>query len=141
MSKEKEQINLLEYAYPDGVSVEIPGKLLEALLQILRQTVQSETSQGFIDNFPKSFKEVKNKETKILEEVQIEWTPYTSPQSYFSQQPQNIKSMLGVMAEDLLLLLQQVHLDNIENKRALKIGTLKPKINKDEIRLSSEPAN
>lgn len=138
MSKKDEQINLLEYAYPDGVTVEIPGRLLEGLMQTIKQVVDNETYQGFTDTYPKTVQEVKGKESKLIEEVKLELTPYPTAQSYFSQEPQKIKTMLGVMCEDLLLFLKQIHLDSINEGKAQKIGTLKPK-NKDAIKLSSEP--
>jgi hypothetical protein len=123
-----EEINLLEYIYDDGATVEVPGRLIEGLIQTLRQVEQSETNQGFISSYPAESKVKKDKT------VDIKWELYPTAEAYFSQQPQETKSMLGVMALDLLMLLQQVHLENIKSGKAVKVGTLR-KV-EDEVELS-----
>lgn len=129
-----EEINLLEYIYDDGDTVEVPGRLMEGLIQILRQVEQNETGQGFISAYPTGQK-VNRKGEDLLESVEVEWEMYPTALSYFSQQPQETKSMLGVMALDLLMLLQQKHLENIRSGKAKKIGTMK-KVEDDGVKLS-----
>ncbi len=128
-----EEINLLEYIYDDGDTVEVPGRLMEGLIQILRQVEQNETNQGFISAYPT--KQKVNKKKDVVESVEVEWEMYPTANSYFSQKPQETKSMLGVMALDLLMLLQQKHLENIRSGKAKKIGTMK-KVEDDGVKLS-----
>lgn len=128
-----EEINLLEYIYDDTDTVEVPGRLMEGLIQILRQVEENETSQGFISSYPTEQK--LDKKDGVLESVKVEWEMYPTALSYFSQQPQETKSMLGVMALDLLMLLQQKHLENIRSGKAKKIGSMK-KVEDDGVKLS-----
>lgn len=127
-----EEINLLEYIYDDGDTVQVPGRLVEGLIQTLRQVEQSETNQGFISAYPSTSK-IKKEEKNVIS-VDVQWENYPTAESYFSQQPQETKSMLGVMALDLLMLLQQIHLENIREGKAKKVGTLR-KV-EDEVELS-----
>lgn len=128
-----EEINLLEYIYDDGDMVEIPGRLIEGLIQILRQVEQNETNQGFISSYPTEQK--LNKNDDVLESVEVKWEQYPTANSYFTQQPQEIKSMLGVMSLDLLMMLQQKHLENIRSGKAKKIGSIR-KVEEDGVKLS-----
>lgn len=132
----KEGINLLEYTYPEGTLVEIPGRLLEGLIQILSEVDKKETTVGFINNYPLTSKE--NFREDFLESVDVDWTGYTSAESFFNQKPQDIKSMLGVMALDLLLMLKQGHLENIEAGIAKKIGSFEPEKPKKDVKLSKK---
>jgi hypothetical protein len=134
---EEEQINLLEYSYPDGVGVQIPGRLLEGLIQILTAVDEKETTRGFINNYPLSSKEVFRGD--FLESVDVDWKGYSSAESYFNQQPQDIKTMLGAMALDLCLMLKQAHLENIKEGIAKKQGTFEQQTEKkDEVKLSKK---
>lgn len=128
-----EEINLLEYIYDDGDMVEIPGRLIEGLIQILRQVEQNETNQGFISSYPTEQK--LNKNDDVLESVEVKWEQYPTANSYFTQQPQEIKSMLGVMSLDLLMMLQQKHLENIRSGKAKKIGSIR-KVEDNGVKLS-----
>lgn len=130
----EEQINLFEYTYPDGVSVEMPGRLLEGLIQILSEVDKKETTMGFINNYALTGKETFRED--FLESVDVEWKGYTTAESYFNQKPQDIKSMLGVMALDLLLLLKQAHLENINNGIAKKIGSFEAEKEDNDVKLS-----
>jgi hypothetical protein len=133
---DEEQINLLEYSYPDGVSVEIPGRLLEGLIQILTTVDEKETTRGFINNYPLTSKEVFKGD--FLESVDVEWKGYSSAESYFNQEPQDIKTLLGAMALDLCLMLKQAHLENIKGGVAKKQGTFEPQEAKDEVKLTQK---
>ncbi len=124
-----EEINLLEYTYPDGVMIEIPGKLLEGLIQILKTVDEKETTTGFINNYPLTSKE--NFTEDFLTSVEVDWKGYPTAEAYFNQKPQEIKSLLGAMALDLCLMLKQAHLVNIENGVAKKIGSFEPEIEED----------
>lgn len=136
MSEEK-QINLLKYDYPTETVVQIPGKMLYGIMQLLNQVKDSETTQtSFISQFPKSSKKVFNKDDKkLLEKVEVEWEVYPTALAYFEQTPVESTSLLGVMATDLLMLIQQAHLDNINNGLAVQVGTFKEET-KDEVKLS-----
>lgn len=131
---DKEQINLMEYTYPEGTMIQIPGRLLEGLIQILTEVDKKETTMGFINNYPLSSKEVKKED--FLESVDVEWTGYTSAESYFNQKPQDIKSMLGVMALDLCLLLKQAHLENINEGIAKKLGSFEAETPAEDVKLT-----
>lgn len=133
---EEEQINLLEYSYPDGVAIEIPGRLLEGLIQILTTVDEKETTRGFINKYPLKSREVFRGD--FLEAVDVEWKGYPSAESYFNQEPQDIKTLLGAMALDLCLMLKQAHLENIKLGIAKKQGSFEPEIVKDEIKLEQK---
>lgn len=132
----EEQINLLDYSYPEGVSIEIPGRLLEGLIQILTTVDEKETTRGFINNYPLASKEVFKGD--VLESVDVEWKGYSSAESYFNQEPQDIKTMLGAMALDLCLMLKQAHLENIQNGIAKKLGSFETETEKDEVKLKQK---
>lgn len=132
----EKEINLLEYTYPDGVMVEIPGRLLEGLIQILTEVDKKETTVGFINNYPLTSKEVLRED--FLEKVDVEWTGYTTAESFFNQKPQDIKSMLGVMALDLCLMLKQGHLENIESGIAKKLGSFEPENSIEDVKLEQK---
>lgn len=134
----EEQINLLDYTYPDGVMVQIPGRLLEGLIQILTTVDEKETTRGFINNYPVTSKEV-SREDGFLEAVDVEWKGYPTAESYFNQAPQDIKTMLGAMALDLCLMLKQGHLENISAGIAKKIGSFEQATEgTDEIKLEQK---
>lgn len=133
---DEEQINLLEYSYPEGVNIEIPGRLLEGLIQILTTVDEKETTRGFINNYPLSSKEVFRGE--FLESVDVEWKGYSSAESYFNQEPQDIKTLLGAMALDLCLMLKQAHLENIKEGIAKKQGTFETEKEQDEVKLKQK---
>lgn len=131
---DKKEINLLEYTYPEGVNVEIPGRLLEGLIQILSEVDKKETTRGFINNYPKASK---NKmKGDFLESVKVDWEGYPTAESFFNQEPQDIKSLLGVMALDLCLVLKQGHLQNIESGIAKSNKVVKTKALEEEVKLS-----
>jgi hypothetical protein len=137
----EEQINLLDYSYPDGTMVEIPGRLLEGLIQILNTVNEKETTKGFIDKYPVSIKEIFNKDKEdFLEDVKVEWKGFTTAQAYFNQDPQEVKTLLGAMALDLCLLLKQGHLENIKAGIAVERGSFEiPQENEKEgIQLSQQ---
>lgn len=136
MQKEK-QVNLLEYDYPNEAVSEIPGKLLYAVIQFLKQVKDSEVIPvSFISQYPKSSKEVYNEKDKdLLERVDVKWEDYKTATSYFNQTPVEATTMTGAMATDLLLLTQQIHLDNIEKGIAVQVGTFKEDV-KDAVELS-----
>ena len=67
----------------------------------------------------------------FLESVDVEWKDYTTAESFFSQEPQDIKSLLGAMSLDLCILLKQEHLHNIKNNVAKKIGSFEQEKSED----------
>lgn len=132
----EEQINLLEYSYPEGTTIEIPGRLLEGLIQILTTVDEKETTRGFINKYPLESKEIFRGD--FLESVDVEWVGYPSAESYFNQKPQDIKTLLGAMALDLCLMLKQAHLENINLGIAKKVGSFEVESTKDEVKLKQK---
>lgn len=122
------EINLTEYIYGERVNVEIPGKMLEGLIQLLRQVEANETEVGFAHQYPTSTKYKTDKDGKV-KDIKVEFEDYPSAEEFFNQRPQTFKSMLGTMSQDLLLILSSIHLENIRSGKALKIGSImeKPK--------------
>jgi len=134
----KENINPTEYVYEVGqmVNIEIPGKLVEGLLEFFDNVQKSETHYGLSDNYAKRAKEVTDKEGK-LQKVELDVVNYATPDAYFSQAPQQYRSMLGAYALDLLFQFKQIHLDNIEKGIAKKVGTVQTNSVKDgELKLA-----
>jgi hypothetical protein len=128
------EINLLEYIYDDQVKVEIPGSLLYALMQVLNQVKENETQYVFTHYYNEAPKTVKGL-NDLVEKVETTLTKYPSATAYFNQEPQIATSMLGNAALDLLMLVQQVHSEQIEKGNALKVGSIQtPK--KDDVKLS-----
>ncbi len=140
MENQEVNVNLMEYTYPDGVMVEIPGRLLEGLIQILNEVDKKETTRGFINNYPTASKEniIQRDGKDFLESVQVDWEGYSSAESYFNQAPQDIKSMLGVMALDLLLMLKQAHLHNIEAGVAKKLGSFEQENVEEDVKFEQQ---
>jgi hypothetical protein len=130
----EEEINLLEYSYPDGTMIEIPGRLLEGLIQILTTVDTQETTKGFINKYPVTSKE--NFVGEVLESVDVEWAGYTTAESYFNQEPQEIKTLLGAMALDICLMLKQAHLENIKEGIAKKAGSFEAEKPKEDVKLT-----
>ena len=125
----EEQINLLEHIYDAETMVSVPGTMLYAMIQLLNQVKENETlNVAFISQYPEKSKKVFNKEDKkFLEKVEVEWASYPTAQSFFDQKPVEAMSVLGAMATDQLLLLQQAHLDNINNGLTKKVGSFEKK--------------
>ena len=124
---------LKEYIYKDGATSEIPGDLHHSLIGLLEQVIENETvHNAFLYTYPEKSKKVFNKEDKeFLEKVETEWKDYPTAQSFFDQTPVKAMSVLGAMAEDLLLLLREGHLDNISKGLTNKIGTFVTKEDSD----------
>ena len=78
------EINLKEYVYSTEDKVEIPAKLIEGLIDVLGQVRDSETSYGLLSSFPKSSKEIKDENGRLID-VEIKWEDYPNPESYFNQ--------------------------------------------------------
>lgn len=127
MKNEKEKIqNLREYVYENGqmVDIQIPGRLIEGILDFLDNVQKDHTHYGLSDVYSKSAKEVKGTDGKV-EKIELNELSYPSSDSYFSQKPQQFRDMLGAYALDLLLQFKQIHLDLIEKGEAKKIGSIK----------------
>jgi len=122
------EINLMEYVYDQETMVNIPGSMLYALLQLLRQVVDDQTKTVFTSKYGTDVKEIYTE--KLLEKVEMTLKDYPTATSFFNQTPVDGVSVLGAMAQDLLLLLQQGHLDNIKSGVAKQVGTFTPE-NKD----------
>lgn len=120
-----EEIKLLRYEYKDGVNVSIPGGLVYALMQVLEQVKESETHYVFNHFYDKNSKEQKGLDG-IVEKVVTTKEKYPSAQAYFSQEPQIATTMLGNAVVDLLMLVKQIHLDEIKKGNALEIGSVIP---------------
>lgn len=133
----KEQMNLLNYIYPNGEKVEISGDLLYALMQVLNQVKESETNQVFTHSYSTKAKATKSKDG-LVESVELTTEQYPTAHAFFSQAPQFATTMLGVACQDLLMLIQQIHLEQIENKVALEVGSVQPPKQKEnaDIKLS-----
>jgi len=132
-----EKINLLEHVYDDGVNVELPGNLVYALMQVLSQVKEAETSTVFAHSYSASAKEVKSKDNKdLIGEVKLEQKGYPTAESFFNQQPITATSVIGMAAMDLLMLLQQAHLEEIKKGNAVKVGTVKTPKKDEAIKLT-----
>lgn len=123
---EKEAIqDLREYVYEVGqiVDVQIPGKLVEGLIDFLDHVQKENTHHGLSETYSSSAKEVK--EGGKLKEVKLTSQSYPTSESYFAQTPQEFRTMTGAVALDLLLQFRQLHLSLIERGEAKKIGSIK----------------
>lgn len=133
-----EEINLIEYDYNPEDRVEFPGYLIYSLIQILSAFYDKETQPVFLNGFQSSVKQKKNSEG-ALEQVDVEWQSYPTAASYFNQKPVNASTVLGAGAQDLLLQLKQIHLNNIKSGVAKQVGGFtQPKKEEDnaEIKLA-----
>ena len=128
--KKDAQINLKEYVYESGqsINVEMPGLMLETLLSLFESIYEDNKHMGLATAYPVKSKEVFNKEGQ-LETVEIERKEYPTFESFLSQatNQQEFVTGLGGISLELLMFFKQVHLDNIKNKVALKVGTVKTK--------------
>lgn len=128
--KDDNKKNLREYVYEPGqmVTLEIPGLLIEGLLDFFDNVQRDHTYYGIADTYSKSAKEIKNSEGKV-EKIELNELKYPTPDSYFSQKPQQYRDLIGAYALDLLLQFKQIHSDNIDKGIAKKVGTIvKPEI-------------
>lgn len=132
--EELQKIDLREYVYETGqmISIEIPGRLIEGLLDFFDNVQRDHTYYGIADTYSKSAKEVKDKDGKI-EKIELNELSYPTPDSYFSQKPQQFRDLIGAYSLDLLLQFKQIHLDLIQKGEAKKVGTI---VNKPEIKLA-----
>lgn len=130
MSQTQEPINLLEYITNDPKQkTEIPTQAVHALMSVLNQVKESETHYVLNHYYNKSAKEIKNGD--LVEEVKLESEKFPSASSFFSQEPTIATTMLGVAAQDLLMGLQQVYLQEIEQGKVNKVGTVIAPKNED----------
>lgn len=118
----KEEINLLKHVYEKDVLVQIPGDLLYALMQVLNQVKENETQQVFVHSYSLDAKEVRD-ENNVLQNVEQTQIGYDTAQAFFNQSPLLGTSLTGAAAHDLLMLLQGIHLDNINAGIAKEVGT------------------
>ena len=136
---EDKEINLLEHVYDKGQMVEFPGELVYALMQVLEKVADHEKVTGFPTAYAKSTKEVFDKErtmsdgSKFLVAVEQELELYPTAESWFNQRPQELVSMLGAMAMDLLGGLKSIHLENIQKGIAKPVGTFELKDEKIQL--------
>lgn len=121
---ENKEINLLEYIYEPGQMVEIPGRLMEGIIQLLKLVEDNERKQGFCFSYDIKIKKKFDKEKK-LESVDTERENYETAEAFFNQKPKEYLSMLGAMAVDLGMQFKQGHLKNINDGIAKKIGSFK----------------
>ena len=131
---EPNNINLLEYKYAQEDFVQIPGMALYELMLFAKAVAEAEERMGLCYSYPKKVKEIKDKD--FLTAVEATWEEYPTASSFYSQQPQMYTSMLGAGANDLLLKIQNVHLQNIQNGTAKKLGTFETEEENVEIKLS-----
>lgn len=115
-------INLLEYVYEPGQMVEVPGMLLYALMQVLREVKEQETNTAFTHYYSTGAK-LQNSEDGRLEKVVEDKVLYPTAEAFFAQEPTLVTSLLGVYSQDMLLQVQQAHLLNIETGLAKQVGT------------------
>lgn len=123
----KENINLKDYGYLDNqeIEIKIQGKLLETILDVLDTIQKTETHYGISDTYSTKTKEVFVKTddgNKVLTKVEQELKEYTTMQSYATQPFQVFKTQLGAVAMEMLMAFKEVHLKNIENGVAKKLG-------------------
>lgn len=117
----KEQINLLAYTYDADQTTEIPALALMELIQFAKAVATQEEVVGLSYKYSTKTKEKKDKDFLIaVEENNVE---YPTAESFFNQEPKTFISMLGAGAQDLLLKLQNVHLQNIEKGIAKPVPT------------------
>lgn len=116
-------LNLKEYKYDldQEISINIPGKMLETLLEFLDTIQKVETHYGISDTYSKTTKEVFDK-SKNLVKVEQKLEQYPNMQSYATQPFQVFKTELGAVALEMLMNFKQIHLDNIEKGIAKKQG-------------------
>lgn len=132
-NKEQDQINITDYAYREGQTVEIPAQALIGLMDFLTNVKLQETNRVFLEDYPKSSKVKKDKDGNV-ESVDIDWTNYESAQSYFSQEPVLARTLIGTVSEDLYLMLSSVHYENIKRGVAVKRGSVQAP-NKEKVNL------
>jgi len=128
--KKDAQINLREYVYESGQNIEVkmPGLMLETLLNLFESIYEDNKHMGLATTYTVKSKEVFDKDGN-LETVEIERKEYPTFESFLSQaqNQQEFVTGLGGISLELLMFFKQVHLDNIKNKVALKVGTIKTK--------------
>ncbi len=111
-----EQINLLEYTYAPEDVVSIPGMALVELMMFAKAVATNEEKVGLAFSYPKKTKEVYGDDKKFLVAVESEGVKeYPTATAFFNQQPQSFTSLLGASAQDALMKLQSVHLQNIKS--------------------------
>ena len=115
-----EQINPMDYTYNPETIIELPGTALLELMLFAKTVVTNEERLGLSFSYSKKSKEVKGAD-KNLQKVEEELVDYTTAESFFSQTPRQFTTLLGAGAQDLLLKLQNMHLQNIKNNVAIPI--------------------
>jgi hypothetical protein len=115
----EEQINLLDYTYSPETEITLPGTALIELMLFAKTIVTNEERQGLAFSYSKKTKEVKDKSKLVsIEEDLID---YPTAEAFFNQKPRLFTSILGAGAQDLLMKLQGLHLNNIKNNVAIPI--------------------
>lgn len=134
---ENQPTNLLEYVYSDQDTVTIPGTALYGLLQFLNTIKENETHTIYSHQYVLKGKEVFDTENKkFLTKVEQEFKTYPNGESFFAQQPILGTTQLGAVATDLLLGLQSIHLENINNQVAKKVGVFSKETEGNDVGVS-----
>lgn len=117
--KQDDYIALREYDYEDDVMVEIPGKVLVDVLQLMDNFQAAEKTVGFQYVVPSKVTEKEGK-------VSVEYTNHESMESFMNQQPMEFLNPKGMAALSMFNTLATYHLENIKKGTAVKIGSIKP---------------
>lgn len=117
MNEEKE-INLLDYTYEPTQTVAIPGLALMELILFAKTVATNEEQVGL--SYVYSEKSKENFTEDFLTDVSEKLKEYPTAEAFFNQEPKKFISMLGAGASDLLMKLQQVHLQNIKDGVAIE---------------------
>lgn len=111
--KNEEQIDLLEYGYsPDQVvTVDIKGHQILGLLQILDAIVKDNTHTIFLNGYQSQAvpNYIDFEGQKKLDNVEVTWEGYTTPNAFFSQTPTEGLTVLGAHALDMLNVIKMMH--------------------------------
>ena len=124
--EEQEQIEdvFLTHGYKNGQEILINAEFLLGVLSFCRRVQESLPKVAALTHYPKEVREIRNKDTKELERVDIIWEEHTSKSfanTAFSEQGGvGIVPDLAMYALQIENALLNTHVNNINNGVAIK---------------------
>lgn len=115
------------HGYKKGQEILIDAEFLLGVLNFARKVQDSQPKIGALLEYPTDVKEIRNKETKDLERVDIVWKEHTNKSfantAFAETGGVKIVTDLGMYAIQIENALLQTHINNINNGVATKLET------------------
>lgn len=125
MKETQEEIILSDHIYESDKTYMIPvkGNQLLHWIDVLGLIVEKETVNGMLLQCPVNSEfvmQTKEDGESVEAGTSTTYIEFPTPESFVNQQPTSMLSRPGILAWDVLMSLQAIHLENIKNNVTIK---------------------